>query len=52
MTRDGANWERLLDTGAVRGRPANCYFDWISTPSDPALYVSLAGRSIVKINQL
>ena len=27
MTRDGVNWERLLDTGAMRGRPSNCYFD-------------------------
>jgi hypothetical protein len=49
-TRDGVNWERLLDTGALRGRPSNSYFDWISNPSDPALYVSFAGRSIVKIS--
>jgi VCBS repeat protein len=52
MTRDGANWERLLDTGALRGRPANCYFDRVSNPDDPALYVSFAGRSIVKISAL
>jgi len=51
-TLDGVNWERLLDTGALRGRPANCYFDWISEPSDPALYVSMAGRSILKISGL
>ncbi len=50
MTTDGVTWERLLDTGAMRGRPANCYFDWVSQPSDPALYVSFAGRSIVKIS--
>ena len=48
-TFDGVNWHRLLDTCALRGRPSNCYFDWISNPSDPALYVSFAGRSIVKI---
>ncbi len=52
MTRDGANWERLLDTGALRGRPANCFFDWIAQPRDPALYVSFAGRSIVRIGGL
>jgi hypothetical protein len=52
MTTDGVNWQRLLDTGALRGRPANCYFDWITDPSDPALYVSFAGRSIVKISGL
>ena len=49
MTTDGVNWTKLLDTGAIRGRPANCYFDWISQPSDPALYVSFAGRSIVRV---
>ena len=48
-THDGVNWERLLDTGALRGRPSNCYFDWISDPSDTVLYVSFAGRSIEKI---
>jgi hypothetical protein len=51
-TFDGVNWHRLLDTGALRGRPSNCYFDWISNPSDPALYVSFAGRGIVKISGL
>ena len=49
-THDGGNWERLLDTGAMRGRPSNCYFDFVSDPSNPALYVSFAGRSIVKIS--
>src|SRR5262249_721907 len=50
MTMDGVTWTRLLDTAALRGRPANCYFDWISNLDDPALYVSFAGRSIVKIS--
>jgi hypothetical protein len=49
MTTDGVTWSRLLDTWNRRGRPANCYFDWISQPSNPALYVSFAGRGIVKI---
>ena len=52
MTTDGANWQRLLDTGAMRGLPTNCYFDWSSVPSDPSLYVGFAGRSIVKISDL
>ena len=50
MTNDGVNWERLLDTAALRGRPTNCYYDWISLPSVPALYVGFAGRSLVKIS--
>ena len=49
MTRDAVDWERLLDTNALCGRPANCFFDAISQPRDPALYVSFAGRSIVAI---
>ncbi len=65
MTDDaGQTWQRLLDTGALRGRPANCYYDYVSAgwsapegsnvelPTDPTLYVSLAGRSIVKISGL
>ncbi len=52
MTTDGATWQRLLDTGAMRGLPTNCYFDWSSTPSDPSLYVGFAGRGIVKIGEL
>jgi hypothetical protein len=50
LTKDGVNWERLLDTGALRGRPVNCYFDRASDPKQPALYVSFAGRSVVKIS--
>ena len=51
-TNDGVNWIRLLHSGAFPGRPSNCYYDWISVPSDPALYVGFAGRSLVKIDQL
>jgi hypothetical protein len=49
MTTDGATWERLLDTGAMRGLPTNCFFDQFSVPSDPSLYVGFAGRGIVRI---
>ena len=52
MTTDGVTWQRLLDTGAMRGLPTNCFFDQWSVPSDPSLYVGFAGRSIVKISDL
>ncbi len=52
MTTDGVAWQRLLDTGAIRGLPTNCFFDFATTPSDPALYVGFAGRSILKISDL
>jgi hypothetical protein len=51
-TNDGVNWIRLLHAGALAGRPANCYYDWITNPDDPALYVAFAGRSLMKISQL
>ncbi len=50
--KDGVNWVRLLDTGAPPWLPANCYYDWISKPGEPALYVAFAGRSLVKISPL
>ncbi|MBN8712722.1 MAG: VCBS repeat-containing protein [Xanthomonadales bacterium] len=49
-TTDGVTWQRVLDTGAMRGLPTNCYFDQWSTPSNPSLYVGFAGRGIVKIS--
>jgi photosystem II stability/assembly factor-like uncharacterized protein len=52
LTIDGVNWTRLLHTGALSGRPSSCYYDWISDPFDPALYVSFAGRSLMKITDL
>ena len=52
MTRDGVNWTRVLHSGALPGRPSSCYYDSISNPRDPALYVSFAGRSLVKISAL
>ena len=52
FTNDGVNWNRLLDTGALPGRPTNCYYDWVSNPCRRALYVAFAGRSLVKISPL
>jgi hypothetical protein len=52
QTADGVNWTRLLDTSALPGRPGNCYFDFISNPAEPAVYVGLDGRGLVKIASL
>jgi hypothetical protein len=51
-TNDGVNWIQVLHTGALSGRPTSCYYDFITNPDDPALYVAFAGRSVVKISQL
>ena len=46
MTDDGVTWIRLLHAGALPGRPANCYYDQISDPDNPALYVAFADSSL------
>ena len=51
-TADGTRWTRLLHAGALCGRPANCFYDQATDPFEPALYVSFAGRSVVKITDL
>jgi hypothetical protein len=52
MTADGVNWQRLLDTRALAGRPVNCYWDRISNAPGSDLYVALSGRGLVKISPL
>jgi hypothetical protein len=52
VTNDGVSWERLLDTGALPGQPANCYLDSISNPSERSLFVALDGRSLLKVSPL
>jgi len=49
-TIDGTNWSRLLHSGAFPCSPINCFYDSITSPSDPALYVGTAGRGVVKID--
>ena len=49
-TMDGTNWTRLLHTSALPSRPAVCYYDPITNPTDPALYVALTDRGAVKID--
>jgi hypothetical protein len=52
MTADGITWTRLLHAAALPARPSCCYYDSISEPGNPALYVSCAGRSLLKITDL
>jgi hypothetical protein len=49
FVRNGPTWVQLLDSQALPGRPANCYYDQFSTLGQKALYVAFAGRSLVKI---
>jgi photosystem II stability/assembly factor-like uncharacterized protein len=52
FTNDGVNWNRLMDTAALPGRPTNCYYDWVSNPCERSVYVGLSGRSLVRIGPL
>ena len=51
-TLDGRNWRRLLSTSAFPGHPISAYFDNVSDPCDRALYVSMNGRSILRIDPI
>jgi hypothetical protein len=51
-TVNGFEWFPLLDAIAVPGLPESGFFDPISHPFDRALYVSLEGRSILRIGGL
>ena len=48
-TDDAVNWHRLLDAGAIPGRPMNIYYDWVSETGHGTLYVSFAGRGLLRI---
>ena len=52
FTNDGVNWNRLMDTAALAGRPSNCYYDFVSNPCERNVYVGLSGRSVVRIGPL
>jgi hypothetical protein len=49
---DGTNWRRLLSTAAFPGHPVAAYFDPISNPDGRALYVAMAGRSILRLSPI
>jgi hypothetical protein len=52
FTNDGVNWNRVMDTAALAGRPSNCYYDFVSNPCERSVYVGLSGRSVVRIGPL
>lgn len=51
-TADGKTWIRLLSSSALPGHPVSAYFDNISDPCDPALYVALDGRGLLRIDPI
>ena len=44
--------EWLLNSIAFPGRPESGFFDPVSDPANRSLYVSLAGRSIVRLSPI
>jgi len=51
-TSDGINWRRLLDTRALPSVPRTGFYDPISNPQDPSLYVACDGRGVLKIHPI
>jgi hypothetical protein len=49
-TVDGTEWRLLLSSIAMPGLPESAFFDAVSNPLDRALYVSLGGRSVLRLN--
>ncbi len=52
VTTDGVNWTKLLDTAALPSRPISGFYDPITDPKDPSLYVACEGRGVLKIHQV
>ena len=49
-TLDGILWFTVLDALAIPGKPESGFFDPISDPEDRVLYVTLEGRSVVRLS--
>jgi hypothetical protein len=48
----GVEWITLLNSFAFPGRPECGFFDPTSVPGDPAVYVEMEGRSVVRLGDL
>jgi hypothetical protein len=51
-TLNGRDWFWLLSTTALPGHPVSAFFDPVSNPSDRALYVAFAGRSVLRLGKI
>jgi hypothetical protein len=51
-TSDGVKWRRLMDARALPSIPRTGFYDPISDPKDPALYVACDGRGVLKIHPI
>jgi hypothetical protein len=51
-TVNGTDWRPLLSSLALPGRPESGFFDAFSDPFDRKLYVTLAGRSVLRLDPI
>ena len=51
-TVDGVDWRLLLSAHAMPGCPEFGFFDGLSDPQNRALYVSVRGRSVLRIDPI
>lgn len=45
---DGTTWFRLVDSRALPSRPVGLYYNPITDPADPMLYMAFLGRGIMR----
>ena len=48
----GGKWSRLVDTRALPSRPRGAFFDPITDPKDPSLYIAFEGRGIMRCHPI
>lgn len=51
-TVNGFDWFTVLDAIQIPGRPESGFFDPLSDPTDRALYVTVEGRSVLRVGGL
>ena len=51
-SQDGKSWPRLIDPKAMPCKPRGAWFDPLTDPNDPSLYVALDGRGILRCHPI
>jgi hypothetical protein len=49
-TTDGVDWRVVYNAIALPGLPESAFYDGITTPREPRLYVSVEGRGVLRID--
>jgi hypothetical protein len=50
MTDNGVDWQCLVNSIALPSLPQSAFYDGVSDPSNPSLYVMADGRSVMRLD--